>query len=318
MPTVSVVIPAFNAAVTLDEALESVVHQSFEDWEAMVVDDGSSDETAGRARSWADRDRRIRVLRHPDGANHGRGATRNLGIAESEGAIVAFLDADDRLDLEALATFFESFDRFPTAGVIYGRSRVLRDRPTSELVGRGEAGCPRRMFRQLTRFNVLATSATAARREALGRAPFPEDMPLAQDWACWVLLSRRWPFVYVDKVISTVRMHGASGTATMLLSHGERDYELAQARFLQGFVRSLQPRDVALVEGGLVFRATAAAQRASSLLLRGHLSAAARWFATSARVAGSSRIFAAALLRVWPEQVRVWRRADPPLLTDPE
>ena len=103
MPAVSVLIPARNAAATLDEALASIAAQSFEDWEAIVVDDGSTDDTPKLLETWEQRDPRFRVLRNP----------RQLGLVESlnraaeaaSAPVLARMDADDvslprRLELQ--------------------------------------------------------------------------------------------------------------------------------------------------------------------------------------------------------------------------
>ncbi len=88
-PTVSVVIVTYNKADTIVGAIESVLQQSYRDFEILVIDDGSTDETAARVRPYLDR---IRYLPKPNG---GTGSARNLGIAEAQGDFVAFLDGDD-------------------------------------------------------------------------------------------------------------------------------------------------------------------------------------------------------------------------------
>lgn len=99
MPAVSVIIPAYNASEWLPAALGSLSAQTCPDWEAMVVDDGSTDSTAAAAQRLAAKDARIRLLRQ---ANAGVSAARNAGIAASEGEYICFLDADDLLHPQAL------------------------------------------------------------------------------------------------------------------------------------------------------------------------------------------------------------------------
>ena len=91
---VSVVIPVFNGAEFLTDALESVRAQSHARWEAVVVDDGSTDQSLEVARALAQRDSRILVIAQ---ANAGPSAARNRGLLECRGELVQFLDADDRL-----------------------------------------------------------------------------------------------------------------------------------------------------------------------------------------------------------------------------
>ncbi|WP_257300312.1 glycosyltransferase family 2 protein [Haloarchaeobius sp. FL176] len=91
MSTVSVVIPTYNEAAVLHRSIESVLAQTYEDFELLVVDDGSTDETAAAVRSYDDE--RVRYLAH--GTNRGASAARNTGIEHATGEYVAFLDADD-------------------------------------------------------------------------------------------------------------------------------------------------------------------------------------------------------------------------------
>ena len=92
-PTVSIVVPVYNAEAYLDECLGSVAGQTFARWEAILVDDGSSDGSLGIARAYARRDARFRVVGL--GQNSGQSAARNKGLSLATGDYVAFLDADD-------------------------------------------------------------------------------------------------------------------------------------------------------------------------------------------------------------------------------
>src|SRR5262245_44962868 len=92
-PTVSVVTPAYNAARYLGGTIESVLAQTYTDFEMLVVDDGSVDETFEVARSFAQRDSRIRLLRQPNG---GTSAARNRAVVYARGRYLALLDGDDR------------------------------------------------------------------------------------------------------------------------------------------------------------------------------------------------------------------------------
>lgn len=91
-PLVSVIVPAHNAAATIDRTLASVCDQTHSALDVVVVDDGSTDDTAARVQCWADRDGRVRLLRQ---ANAGVAAARNAGIAAARGSLLAPLDADD-------------------------------------------------------------------------------------------------------------------------------------------------------------------------------------------------------------------------------
>ena len=93
-PLVSVIMPAYNAEKYIGEAIASVRAQTYENWELLILDDGSADRTAEIAQAYAQRDARIRVLRNPQ--NMGVARTRNRGFDLAQGEWIALLDSDDR------------------------------------------------------------------------------------------------------------------------------------------------------------------------------------------------------------------------------
>jgi hypothetical protein len=117
-PTVSVITPCYEQAAFLPDAVASMLDQTFTDWELVVVDDGSPDETATVAQGLIDRfaSRRIALIRQ---ANAGVSAARNAGIAATRGRFILPLDADDRLDPEMLAACVAELDARPDAGIVY-------------------------------------------------------------------------------------------------------------------------------------------------------------------------------------------------------
>ncbi|HTG16799.1 MAG TPA: glycosyltransferase family 2 protein [Blastocatellia bacterium] len=92
MPEVSVIIPCYNQAQYLTESVQSVLQQTFKDWECIIINDGSADQTQSMALSFAGKDSRIRCVSQP---NKGLAAARNRGLDESAGRYIQFLDADD-------------------------------------------------------------------------------------------------------------------------------------------------------------------------------------------------------------------------------
>src|SRR3954454_14751931 len=116
MAKVSIVIPTRNRAELLSRAVRSVLRQTYPDWEVLIVDDASSDDTGDVVQHICDR--RVRYWRHP--VNEGVAADRNTAMAHSTGRYVAFLDDDDEWFPEKLANQIECFDGLSTAvGLIY-------------------------------------------------------------------------------------------------------------------------------------------------------------------------------------------------------
>lgn len=124
---VSVITIFYNAAEFLGEAIESVLGQEYRDFELLLVDDGSNDASDAIAQAFADREPgRIRYLHHPGNANRGMSASRNLGIREARGELVAFIDADDRWRQDKLAEQTAIFDRCPEVDASCGSVNYWR------------------------------------------------------------------------------------------------------------------------------------------------------------------------------------------------
>ncbi|CUQ67235.1 glycosyltransferase [Candidatus Nitrospira inopinata] len=123
-PTVSVIVPCYAQADFLAEAIESVVTQTFSDWECLIVDDGSPDHTAQVARDLIARypDKRIRLIRKTNG---GLSDARNAGIREARGRYILPLDADDRLDPRYLAETVPILERNPDIAIVYVDERTF-------------------------------------------------------------------------------------------------------------------------------------------------------------------------------------------------
>jgi glycosyltransferase involved in cell wall biosynthesis len=120
---ISVVLNFFNAAPFLREALDSVYAQTHPRWELLLVDDGSVDDSTQIARQAAAHDpRRVRYLEHPGHENRGASAARNLGIANTSGDFIAFLDADDVWKPNRLARSAALLRAHPDADLVYGAS----------------------------------------------------------------------------------------------------------------------------------------------------------------------------------------------------
>jgi cellulose synthase/poly-beta-1,6-N-acetylglucosamine synthase-like glycosyltransferase len=122
-PKVSVVIPAYNVCAYLEEALKSLERQSFQAFEAIVVDDGSTDGTVNLVQQFCQRDSRFRLFTKPNG---GLSSARNYGIRQAQAGYIAMLDGDDRYEPDKLANHVQCLDRDPRVGVVYSASKIIR------------------------------------------------------------------------------------------------------------------------------------------------------------------------------------------------
>lgn len=121
MPSVSIIIPTYKHARYVGEALESVFAQTFTDYEVIVVNDGSPDDTAAVLRSYLDAGR-IKYIEQP---NAGQAAARNRGMASASGEFIVFLDDDDMLSMDALWWHLEEFRRNPHLKGVAGTAQIV-------------------------------------------------------------------------------------------------------------------------------------------------------------------------------------------------
>jgi glycosyltransferase involved in cell wall biosynthesis len=123
-PKVSVVIPAYNAASDLAATIESVLQQTFVDFELLIVNDGSTDDTEKLVRQYTARDERIKLISQH---NQGVATARNRGIQESSGDYIAFLDSDDLWMPNKLATHVQHLNSSPALGLSFARVEFMKD-----------------------------------------------------------------------------------------------------------------------------------------------------------------------------------------------
>jgi glycosyltransferase involved in cell wall biosynthesis len=197
-PSISVVIPACNVAKYIGQALDSVLAQSFADWECIVVDDGSTDDTAARVEAFADP--RIRLVRQE---NAGVSVARNVGLAAAAAEAVTFLDGDDAFHPTALARLHAVLAAHPEAILVFGTS--MRMLPSAEIepgqkppaAHAYETGDINRAM--LTHGRVFWNGGQIlARTEAVRRAGgYTRGIRLSQDWEMFCRLTALGPCVFI-------------------------------------------------------------------------------------------------------------------------
>jgi glycosyltransferase involved in cell wall biosynthesis len=182
MPRVSVVLPVHNRADVLPRAIESVVAQELKDFELIVVDDGSTDQSAALVEALADE--RIRLIRLD--RNRGGNVARNEGIRAAQSPLIAFLDSDDRYLPAKLSTVVAEFERRPALDLLV--DSFIKVQPPgsrkSEVARRNPVIDDRAMFRRalFTRQLWKATPAITVRRDVALKAPFDETLRRLQDF----------------------------------------------------------------------------------------------------------------------------------------
>lgn len=216
-PSISVVIPAFNRVGTIRAAVESVLCQSYADFELLVVDDGSTDGTMSALGDMSDP--RLRLLANC--RNMGPSAARNMGIRAARANWVAFQDSDDEWLPEKLS---KQMARIVSNGpeTIAAYCGMLIDAPKDGSLGREgvryypDASLGVRegnLLEPLLRRSLISTQTLIARRDALLKiGGFDESLPALEDWDCVLQVARMGTFAFVDEPL--VKQHFSPNSIT--------------------------------------------------------------------------------------------------------
>lgn len=212
MPEVSVLIPTYNRSAYLMQAVQSVEAQTFKDWEIIVVDDGSTDETTAMASRFA------RAIRYEYQRNQGVSSARNRAFALAGGEYVVFLDSDDLLLPNSLAILSQALHENPDIGVVHSNGYVI------DQTGRrvGELSAHRRLpVEDTLEYFVLGSPviglhSAMIRRTALEAVdgPFDETMAGYEDWDLFLRLKVSGTrFLFLPEPTCCYRFHGGNKSA---------------------------------------------------------------------------------------------------------
>lgn len=223
----SVVIPTWNRPAYLREALESVFAQTFTDYEVIVVDDGSTDETPQVARSFGER---VRIVRQK---HQGPGAARNRGVEEARGKYIAFLDSDDIWLPRKLALQVAELEKHGGVGAVASRAEMFGNRGIvlrcPSPVATRESLDAEAIFRWQP---MIQTPTVLVDKECFREAGgFDPSLPVAEDLDFWLRLAALRPIRYLPHVLARYRAHPASLIGTWKLHHLKAGYEVLN-RFL--------------------------------------------------------------------------------------
>lgn len=208
---ISVVIPLYNKATSISSTLECVLNQNFTDWEVVVVDDGSTDDSANIVGSMDDS--RIRLIRQP---NAGVSAARNRGAIEAEGEFIAFLDADDEWDKYYLATQYELTQKYPDCDV-FAMNYEFQDingKKTSTIINKlpfnDVDGVLSNYFEVASCSHPpLWTSAVMVRKSAFQNIEgFPVGIKSGEDLLTWARLACRYKIAYCKTPLAVFNVEG--------------------------------------------------------------------------------------------------------------
>ncbi len=217
MPKVSVIIPVFNADKYIREAIESVINQTFIDYEIVVVNDGSTDRTVEIIQPY-EKNIGLKILHRN---NSGPSKARNEGVRAARGEYCAFLDADDIMMPERLALQVSSLDNKAGVGLVYTDLMTFNERG---IVHRSKKRFIRpysgNVVEKLLIENFITTSTVMVRKECFERvAYFDETMKHSEDYKMWLSIAKRYEIDYLDLPLVKYRYHADSLSSDRIAIH---------------------------------------------------------------------------------------------------
>ena len=207
-PRVSIIMPVYNAVQYIEEAMDSILNQPFEEYEFIVVDDCSNDGTMEKVRSY--KDSRIRVLVNSE--NRGVAFSRNRAVNESRGEYIALMDHDDVSMRTRLCKEVEFLDQNPEYGVVAGRTQLI-DEKGNILKETNKAYYDPEYIKAIFLFrNVFSNSEVMFRKElAVKHNIYYEDHCFGmEDFKFWIQMSKITKMIMLDELFLRHRIHDSS------------------------------------------------------------------------------------------------------------
>lgn len=204
MANVSVIIPTYNRAQLLNNSVNSVLSQTHCDFELLIIDDCSTDNTSEVLEGI--KDERVRVIKNP--SNRGIAAVRNIGIMNSRGRYIAFLDDDDEWLPDKLEKQLNMIENSPAGlGCVYTGCMII-DMETNDVYQTSIPQYRNNVLTQLLMKNFITTSTTMIKKTCFDKAGlFDEEIPYGEDYDMWIRIAGDFEFDYIKEPLVKYRIH---------------------------------------------------------------------------------------------------------------
>ena len=199
IPIVSIIIPTYNRADLISRSVKSVLNQTFKNFEIIIVDDGSTDDTENVVKSFDD----LRIKYIKCEKNKGACVARNIGIKIAKGKCIAFQDSDDEWLPEKLKKQMNIFKTLPQENIVYtGFWRIKDNKKTYIPLGRVRQK-EGNIYKELLKGNFISTQTILAKKECFKKAGmFDENLPRFQDWDLVLRLAKYYNFKFIDEPLA--------------------------------------------------------------------------------------------------------------------
>lgn len=227
-PRVSVVMPTYNQAHLISKSIQSVLNQTYQDFELIVVIDGSPDNTREIVAQF---DYPVRVIWQE---NQGLPGARNTGIRAARGEIIALLDGDDLYEPDFLSVLISLLDSYPKADAVYGVAQFVDENNNLLPQRTGGAVPPERLYDQLLRGNFMTPMCMVAYKRCYEQVGFFDTSLQKGEWDMWLQFAHRFTVISTDRVLARYRVLPQSMSAANPVPMLQANLAVLQKHFGNG------------------------------------------------------------------------------------
>jgi glycosyltransferase involved in cell wall biosynthesis len=232
-PLVSVIIPCYNAQQFIADTIHSVLNQTYTNFELIIIDDGSSDNSALIIKTFSDERIRYFLIQ-----NHGVAHARNLGISMAKGKYISFLDADDLFLPQNLSSKIAFLEQQSNFNIVHSAAIFFESSTGITLnITKGLGGKVLNALLELSKSVVNSPSSLVISKSLLQQHPkgFDENLGTSADWEFWVRLAKDNDFGYLDEALIKYRIHDGQMHKNIPLMDKEMNYAFLKVKGVGAF-----------------------------------------------------------------------------------
>ncbi len=222
MTDISIVTASYNYENYIKETIESVQNQTYKDWEMIVVDDGSKDNSVEVIKSYCNQDKRIKLFQHENGQNKGLAETVKFGIEQAQGKWIIFLESDDTITPDYIEKKLKIIEKYPNVDVVFNGINMFGEKETIEeqipyfekqkkILDKITFPSSLKKAYQKTYINLIPTfSCVMAKKDVFKNIDYDSPIKKCLDLYIWLQLARDCIMYYTDEKLTNWRMHKTS------------------------------------------------------------------------------------------------------------
>lgn len=248
MPKVSIITASYNYEHYIKETIESVIAQSYKDWEMIIVDDGSKDNSVSVIKEYCLKDDRIKFFQHENGVNKGLAETIQLGLQCATGEWIVFLESDDSITPDYLEEKLQIANNNPDVNLIFNDINLFGDEEKiknfnevyillmkKQLNITGQCNKLINLFRNKRNINFIPTFSVVMIKPALFQnIDFNSPNKPALDFYLWLQIVKKCKFYFIDKKLTNWRMHKDSYIGTKIDIKSKYNFDRYRINCLYG------------------------------------------------------------------------------------